>query len=181
MISKYNLTSYGLAELVKEGLPHYKSGKVRYFPKSEVDAWMASQQKEIDMLKTGMKINNNTLAKTFKCSTQGGMRRSHKTNTLVLIAKPTNEVYIDRWENDILHYTGMGQIGDQKLKGNQNITLFESNTNNIDIHLFEVLKPNEYTYMGKVRLAYQPYQVVEKDSQNNSRYVWKFPLRLIGD
>jgi hypothetical protein len=44
----------------------------------------------------------------------GGMRRSLKTNTLVLISDRT-KLYKDRWENGIFHYTGMGRKGDQRL------------------------------------------------------------------
>ncbi|WP_222102844.1 restriction endonuclease [Lysinibacillus sp. BW-2-10] len=43
------------------------------------------------------------------------MRRSHKTNTLVLISDRTN-IYEDKMTGDIYHYTGMGQVGDQELK-----------------------------------------------------------------
>lgn len=36
------------------------------------------------------------------------MRRSHKTNTLVLIFDHT--MYDDNWEDNVLHYTGMEKI-----------------------------------------------------------------------
>ena len=36
-------------------------------------------------IRKGDVINNEELTSLFKCSTQGGMRRSHKTNTLVLV------------------------------------------------------------------------------------------------
>ncbi|MDQ7864887.1 hypothetical protein RCO48_38610 [Peribacillus frigoritolerans] len=65
-------------------------------------------------LKVGQIINNNEIADIFKCSNQGGMRRAHATNTLVIISDHT-KLYDDHWEGDIFHYTGMGKKGDQKL------------------------------------------------------------------
>ena len=67
---------------------------------------------KIDELQEGMTLNNNELMDTFLCSSQGGMRRSKRTNSLVLISDQT-KLYNDRWQGDILHYTGMGQTGDQ--------------------------------------------------------------------
>jgi 5-methylcytosine-specific restriction protein A len=52
------------------------------------------------------------------------MRRAHETNTLVIVSNHVKAIYEDRWDiNDVLHYTGMGQVGDQEFRGNQNITL----------------------------------------------------------
>lgn len=42
----------------------------------------------------------------------------------------------------------MGQTGDQSFYFMQNKTLFESNDNGVQIHLFEVFKDKEYTYTG---------------------------------
>ncbi|WP_458557964.1 restriction endonuclease [Bacillus cereus] len=36
------------------------------------------------------------------------MRRSKKTNTLVLFSDYTKGIYDDRWEQGVLYYTGMG-------------------------------------------------------------------------
>jgi 5-methylcytosine-specific restriction enzyme A len=59
------------------------------------------------------------------------MRRSKRTNTLVLITNQKS-FYEGRWFDNKLYYIGMGSKGSQSLKGNQNITLYESNTNGID-------------------------------------------------
>jgi hypothetical protein len=67
------------------------------------------------------------------------MRRSHTTNTLVLVSDRTG-LYEDRVEGDVFHYTGMGQVGDQTLTS-QNKTLAESSSNGVSVHYFEVLKP----------------------------------------
>ncbi|EGA91408.1 hypothetical protein GPDM_01035 [Planococcus donghaensis MPA1U2] len=55
----------------------------------------------------------------------------------------------------------MGQSGDQKMSG-QNLTLAESDTNGVEVHFFEVLKPKENTYRGQVQLAGEPYQNRQK-------------------
>ena len=52
----------------------------------------------------GQVINNDELCEIFKCSTQGGMRRSYKTNTLVLVSNHVKSIYDDKWIDNILHY-----------------------------------------------------------------------------
>lgn len=94
---------------------------------------------KISELKIGNIYSNADIVETFRCGNMGGMRKSKTTNTLVIVSDHTKGLYDDMWHGNILHYTGMGKIGDQVLKGNQNITLYESNYNGIDVHLFEVL------------------------------------------
>jgi 5-methylcytosine-specific restriction enzyme A len=127
----------------------------------------------------GEVIHNDRLREVFKCSTQGGMRRSLDTNTLVLVSNHVKSVYGDRWIGDTLHYTGMGLIGDQSLNASQNKTLNESNSNGVGVHLFEVFVDKEYTYQGQVHLAVDPYQERQPDSEGDIRDVWVFPLKLI--
>lgn len=138
-----------------------------------------SNIKTIDDLKINGVYTNDVIAKVFKCSKQGGMRKSNTTNTLVLISKQTGKsVYHDTWEDNILHYTGMGQVGDQKLDFAQNRTLMESGNNGVTVHLFEVFKDTEYTYAGIIELADLPYKANEPDRNNTKRIVYKFPLKL---
>ncbi|MGN9410362.1 hypothetical protein ACTMR5_15415, partial [Enterococcus faecium] len=67
-------------------------------------------------LEVGRVYTNKEISEKFKCSKQGGMRRSHQTNTLVLFSDQTgSNVYKDKWLNGILQYTGMGLKGDQVL------------------------------------------------------------------
>ncbi len=131
------------------------------------------------IIEPGTVLNNQQLTSIFLCAPQGGMRRSHRTNTLVLISDKTG-LYQDRKEDDIYHYTGMGQVGDQTLTS-QNKTLAESRENGIDVHLFEVFKPREYTYQGRVELADTPYTERQRDNNGDMRNVWIFPLRLVQD
>lgn len=91
-------------------------------------------------LKIGQIVSNNEMRNIFKCGNMGGMRKSNATNTLVIVSDNTKGLYEDRWEKDILHYTGMGKNGDQNIDFPQNKTLDESNTNGIEVFLFEVIK-----------------------------------------
>ena len=84
-------------------------------------------------LEPGDIITNDKLTDIFGCSPQGGMRRSKKTNTLVLISNhdKLNNPYNDRWIGNIFHYTGMGMEGDQSLDFKQNKTLDNSKNKTI--------------------------------------------------
>lgn len=130
-------------------------------------------------LKIGEVITNDRLIDIFKCGNMGGMRRSKKTNTLVIISDHTKGLYEDKWVGDVLHYTGMGKNGDQSLIFAQNRTLAESNENGVDVHLFEVFKEKEYVYMGQVKLIEKPYQEVQKGEDGIPRKVWIFPLKVV--
>jgi 5-methylcytosine-specific restriction enzyme A len=129
-------------------------------------------------LNQGDVINNQKLCDLFKCSTQGGMRRSKITKTLVIISNHVNSIYDDRWIGDEFHYTGMGMEGDQRLEFAQNKTLAESSKNQVDVHLFEVFKDKQYTYAGKVILSGIPYEEQQQDQKGHQRKVWMFPLKL---
>lgn len=129
-------------------------------------------------LTRGSVLNNEQLCDLFGCSPQGGMRRSKKTNTLVLVSNHVSSIYDDRWVAGTFHYTGMGQSGNQSLTYMQNKTLAESSTNGVDVHLFEVDKETQYRYQGLVVLAGKPYQEIQPDQNKLERQVWVFPLRL---
>lgn len=131
--------------------------------------------------KVGEVVSHADLRAAYSVGNMGGMRKSNTHNCLVLISDHTKGLYEDKWHGDVLHYTGMGKTGDQKLKGNQNITLYESRTNGVDIHLFEVLNPTEYTYHGIVQLVDDPYQEEQPDSTGTLRKVWMFPVKPVGE
>lgn len=126
----------------------------------------------------GATLNNEQLIAWFRCSPQGGMRRSKETNTLVIVSNHVSSVYDDRWIGDVLHYTGMGQKGHQSLSFAQNKTLNESGSNGVGVHLFEVFTPQVYTYIGEVELSGIAYSEPQLDALENSRLVWVFPVRL---
>jgi 5-methylcytosine-specific restriction protein A len=130
-------------------------------------------------LKAGDVISNNKLVSIFLCGPQGGMRRSHRTNSLVIISDHTKSVYEDRWAaDDIIHYTGMGLEGDQSLEVTQNKTLSESDTNAVGCYLFEVYDSRKYLFRGKIVLAGNPYQETQPDKNDVIRKVWVFSLRV---
>lgn len=134
---------------------------------------------EHNSLPAGTKLNNTELCEVFGCSPQGGMRRSHKTNTLVIVSNHIKSIYDDRWIGNVLHYTGMGSKGDQSLTFQQNKTLAESRTNGVAVHLFEVFTDQEYTYVGEVALDGEPYSETQDDEQGNPRRAYIFPLKLV--
>lgn len=124
-------------------------------------------------------VDNKTLYESFKCRNCGGMRRSHRTNTLVLISDHTKHIYADGWDydNGLLKYSGEGQVGDQKLLG-QNKILAESRINDVEIHLFEVFVRSKYLYEGIVTLQGEPFQEIQADIQANPRLAWVFNLMI---
>ncbi|MEO1852745.1 hypothetical protein [Chromohalobacter sp.] len=138
----------------------------------------------IETLKPGTVLDNSQLCELFRCSPQGGMRRSRRTNTLVIVTNHVESIYDDRWEGNVIHYTGMGQSGEMDLNFAQNRTLNESPGNGVAVHLFEVFKKREYTYIGEVERIGPAYQAEQPDSNGEMRLAWLFPLhvgsRMIG-
>lgn len=144
-----------------------------------LDAFLSIPKASIHNLKKGKSYSNQEIVNIFKCYNQGGMRRSDRTNTLVLIAIHDNtNPYIDEWRDGIMHYTGMGLDGDQSIDYSQNRTLAESQINGLELHLFERYVSLKYEYKGMVELADKPYY--EKQTVNGqSRKVVKYPLRVL--
>lgn len=132
-------------------------------------------------LEIGQIVNNATLMNIFKCSQQGGMRKSNSTNTLVIVSDYTRGIYHDKWIGGVLHYTGMGLTGDQDINFMQNKTLNEMNSNGVDVHLFEVMDPGEYTYCGRIEMVGRPYTDTQEDQDGRDRLVWVFPVRPVPD
>ena len=131
-------------------------------------------------IKIGDKLSNEEMYTLFKCANTGGMRPSKKTGTLVIVSDDTKGQYGDKWVDGILHYTGTGREGDQKLE-RQNKILYYSDTNGVDVHLFIVEKAKEYIYWGIVKLAGEPYQEEQEDINKHLRKVWMFPVKPIAE
>lgn len=158
------------------GIPIVKEQNEEFFDIEQVKRWHKKITEPIDNLIIDKKYDNNTISDVFKCSQQGGMRRSHLTNTLVLFSNHTNDVYkdhtvIDDAGNKILHYTGMGQKGDQDIEHGQNKILNDSENLSIKVYLFESFISGEHIYRGEVRLSDKSYT-----TEQNDRTVWIFPL-----
>lgn len=132
-------------------------------------------------LKQGQIITKDELRQIFKCSDQGGMRRSKRTNTLVLISYQNRDVaYDDRSKGNLFLYTGMGTKGDQSLDFAQNKTLAESGSNGIEVFLFVVHEKGQHVFKGQVELAMEPFEEIQKDIEGNFRKVYVFPLKFMG-
>jgi hypothetical protein len=81
-------------------------------------------EKNTDSLPSpGDVLGNEQIGRRFGVGNMGGMRRSKGRNLLVLISDPFKGLYQDRWEGQVLHYTGMGPSGPQSLSYAQNRTL----------------------------------------------------------
>lgn len=132
----------------------------------------------IDTLNLGQKLSNKELSEVFSCGISGGIRRAKKTNSLIIISSHVESIYEDRWDGDVLLYTGMGLNGDQSLDFNQNKTLNESPVNGVQVFLFEQFKVNEYTYLGQVELIEKPYTEQQPGQNGQFRTVYIFPLKL---
>ena len=171
-----------LKELRAHGLkgnlqgPYPVTDELYQFIMAQPEVAAVSKANSIDELQPGMELTNKELSEIFHCGNMGGMRRSKATGTLVIISDHT-KMYDDKWEGEILHYTGMGKSRDQSLEFAQNKTLNESQTNGVAVHLFEVFRKAQYTYQGKVELAGTPYQAEQEGEDHVLRKVWMFPLR----
>lgn len=142
--------------------------------------WTMEQIESIEDLKPGSIIDNKNLARIFKCSSQGGMRRSLKTNSLVLLSFKNKSPYEEiKKEGELLLYTGMGRKGDQSLDFMQNKTLLHSNEMGVKVYLFEV-EEARYTFIDRVILGSSPKQGVQLDLDKKLRKVWLFPLLKVG-
>ena len=75
---------------------------------------------------------------------------------------------------DVIHYTGSGRRGDQKLDA-ANRSLLDAVDTEIVVPLFNKLKPGRWEYLGSWRITNGIY--VFDESQ--SRMLWKFTLERI--
>ncbi|MEI7857920.1 MAG: HNH endonuclease signature motif containing protein [Methanomicrobiales archaeon] len=131
-------------------------------------------------LKPGDTIDNETLRAIFSCGSEGNIRRSLKTSSLVLVSDHTRSPYEDTWVNNFFHYTGRGLGGKQALSLPENKVLVESKDHGIHLYLFEVFVDGHYVYMGEVELSDRPFLSRQTDSEKNIRDVYIFPLKLVG-
>ncbi|MFB7637684.1 HNH endonuclease [Peribacillus butanolivorans] len=176
-----NISAITLRKMEHAGLPYSGTGKSKRYNIKEVEGWIYFQQIDIEKLEVGKVYRNNEISKAFKCSTQGGMRRSHLTNSLVIFSDHTKGIYEDKWVinrdgEEVLLYTGMGQEGDQDIEFQQNKTLNYSRSNGVKVYLFEAFKSGEHVYNGQVELVHDPYTEIQA-----GRTVWMFPLNVVGN
>jgi 5-methylcytosine-specific restriction protein A len=132
----------------------------------------------LDGLRPGVTISNDDIGHVFAVGNAGGMRWSSARTCMVIIFDHSKALYDDRWDQNVLHYTGLGTVGDQTLTG-QNLRLAKQQETGIDVHLFEVFEQNKYVYAGRVVLAGKVVTEQQLDEENHPRQVFVFPLRLV--
>ena len=150
-----------------------KQAKINFVEKEER---LKINKTKISEIKVGDEINNLEIMQCFGCSGQGGMRRSLRTNSLILV-EDVDSIYDDVWKDGICYYTGMGKVGDQTFEYKQNKTLLELPYNNVEAYLFKYFN-KKYKFMGKVVLADKPYYDRQLDEKRQVRRVCIFPLRV---
>lgn len=128
-------------------------------------------------LKIDQVLENKEIAETFLCSNQGGVRKSKKTNTIVLLAKFNNCSYKHRKDGDTLYFTGMGKKGDQEMK-RHNKSVLNAKEDGFNLHLFELYEDKKYIYKGEVELVSTPIIERQLDDNKDERDVFMFPLKV---
>lgn len=136
-----------------------------------------AQAYPLQELSPGITLTNDELIATFSVGNSGGMRWSRALASLVLVLDHRKRLYRDRWEGDVLHYTGTGSVGDQRMVG-ANRHLAQAAERNTPVHFFEATKKNVYVYRGLAQLIGTPTQEVQPGKDKRDRLVWVFPLRL---
>lgn len=126
----------------------------------------------IKQLTIGATYSNAEVAEAFGVSTQGGMRKSNANNCLVLISKESANLYPDKWDGEVLNYSGMGQQGDQRLDYSQNRALAQSRDTDLTVYLMINKEPNRYVNYGEVELVQDPYMMFD-----GHRNVAIFPIQ----
>ena len=114
----------------------------------------------------------------FSVSNMGGIRVSKMVGAIVLISSVHNDLYADRQQGEVFHYTGEGRHGDQTMtRGNRAIE--RSLDAGTPLLLFFKKATNEYEFQGEVRLAGEPTQEQQPDEDGMMRTVWVFPLEAV--
>lgn len=134
--------------------------------------------KRLEDLSPGDILTNDELVQLLKVGNAGGMRWSNARNLLVLIADHTKSLYDDRWDGDVLHYTGKGRTGNQQLS-DQNKRLAEQRQTGISVLLFEVFTQGQYQFVGPAELSGEVHSEIQPDESGAPRTVFVFPLKVL--
>ncbi len=128
-------------------------------------------------------FKNAELSTTFGVSPQGGIRYTGEAKNPRLIVFVTTAAreskhdhpYQDRWENGVLHYTGEGLNGDQKM-GRGNLALNSSAEVDAPVFGFEKMAPDKYAYLGRFRVLGVDEEE-QVDTSGSRRRVFVFRLQ----
>lgn len=129
--------------------------------------------------KPGYIASNAEVMANFHCACEGGIRPANATDSIVLVLNHTKMNHQDDWHDGILWFRGAGNHGDQTLAKGRNKTLNTAFATGRPVYLFEVFKPKQYTFRGRMQLAGEPFQQDSPDAEGTIRKVWIFPLELI--
>ncbi|MBZ4684242.1 MAG: hypothetical protein PWP46_2206 [Fusobacteriaceae bacterium] len=127
-------------------------------------------------LELNQEVTNKEIAEIFQCSNQGGIRKSNKTKTIVIIAKFLDCSYKHKKDGDMLYFVGIGKKGDQQLT-RQNKSLYNAEKEGYSIHCFELYEENKYIYKGEMTLAKEIFTEEQIDDNGKMREVLIFPLK----
>lgn len=130
-------------------------------------------------------FTSDELSKTFGVGIQGGIRwsgDSARPRLVVFItnssgASDQNHPYHDRWDGDILRYTGEGLEGDQAMSRG-NLALNANISSDFPVYGFEKRSGGKYAYLGRFKVE-NVTQEQQPDAKGQLRDVFVFQMRLI--
>lgn len=129
-------------------------------------------------------FSHSELFTTFGVGSQGGIRYSGTPDSprlVVFVTRATKDAqdhpYHDRWEGEVLHYTGEGLKGDQTLtKGN--LALNHNLEHDYPLFGFSNLAPNKYQYLGRFKVESVSHEQ-QVDMQGFPRQVYIFHMKCL--
>lgn len=129
----------------------------------------------------GSTIERKEVHALYGGRTQGGIGPSGKTPNVLIFSDPVAgepHGYYDGWDNEVFHYTGEGQRGDQQMKSG-NAAILNHAKEGRPLRLFEGAR-NLVTYEGEFEVdREQPFYLTDAPETNDGplRQVIVFRLR----
>lgn len=137
-------------------------------------------------LRPGEKISRKHLHDKYGGKRQGGISPSQKTPNIFIFSDPdvgNQHGYTDGWFENVFHYTGEGQTGDQEFK-HGNRAILKHNSEKRKIHLFDGAK-GIVTYQCELELKSDDCVYFTDAPETDGRHirqviVFKLVPKLIG-
>jgi len=142
------------------------------------------------LIKAGDVLSNMEISRLFNVCTRRGIRYSgnlksgirHVVLTTVLNKTPEESLenpYNDRFEGEILLYTGEGRVGNQQMHRG-NLVLKMQMEKGFPIFVFEKKSPGRYMFLGGFKVESMQTER-QPDIEGKERTVFIFKLRKISD
>ncbi|MEM0096405.1 MAG: YDG/SRA domain-containing protein [Candidatus Bathyarchaeia archaeon] len=142
------------------------------------------------LLKAGEVFSNREISRMFNVCTRRGIRYSgnlktgisHVVLTTVLSKTPEESVenpYNDRFEGEVLLYTGEGKFGDQQMTRG-NLALKMQMEKRFPIYVFEKKSPGKYIFLGQYNVVSVQTEK-QYDVRGVLRNVFIFRLEKVSD